>query len=529
MNPINRRAFLKSSVLSAPAVVGAAGVLSAAAQAMAEEPKKLSHDSRTRTSEPSFTGGEGSLETASKASGSGKTYRLTREIPVEEGYDLVVAGGGPAGAAAAISAARLGAKVLLVEAAGCLGGMGTSALVSNWYSLGDGQQLVVGGLILELIHTMCRDKQVTPSAYENFQKGKYLGSVGFDPEALKMLLDKLCQDAGVEVRFFTRVIDADADPQKGRVNGVITSSVEGYRYLRASTFIDGTGDAVLADLCGAACRAAGRDTPNIMPPTLCARIADVDYDRFSKTQQQAMIEKAIADGFFTQPDRHVPGIFRSGPNTATMNAGHLFHTDALKTRSLSDAMVFGRRLVQEYASFYRKYMPGCENMQVMGTGSLLGVRESRRIVGEYELHYGDFQARRHFPDQIAVYTKAVDIHVYDLSAAEYQRYHEEYSKLDRLKKGESYGIPYGVLVPKGWTNLWVAGRCVSADVKVNGAIRDQPGCSMMGQAAGTAAVQSLRTGQAANALDTEQLVLTLRKAGANLPQTKTSKTMTRSA
>ena len=244
-------------------------------------------------------------------------------------------------------------------------------------------------------------------------------------------------------------------------------------------------------------------------------------------QQQALVEKAIAENFFTQPDRHVPGLFPSGLSTATMNAGHLFHTDALKTRSLSDAIVLGRRLVQEYARFYRKYMPGCENMLVAATGNLLGVRESRRIVGEYEMNYADFQARRHFPDQIALCCKGVDIHVYDLGAEEYRRYHDEFTKLDRPKKGENYGIPYSVLVPQGWKNLWVAGRCVSTDVKVHGAIRDQPSCSMMGQAAGTAAVQSIRTGQPANELDTEQLVLTLRKAGANLPQPQLSPTMTR--
>ncbi len=152
-----------------------------------------------------------------------------------------------------------------------------------------------------------------------------------------------------------------------------------------------------------------------------------------------MVEKAIADGFFTQPDGHVPGLFRSGPTTATMNAGHLFHTDALKTRSLSDAIVAGRRQVQEYAAFYRKYMPGCEHMQVAATGSLLGIRESRRIVGEYEMNYADFQARRHFPDQIALGCKGVDIHVYDLSAEEYRRYYEEFNKLDRPKKGENFG------------------------------------------------------------------------------------------
>jgi hypothetical protein len=460
---------------------------------------------------------------------TGKTYRLTREIPVENGFDLVVAGGGPAGAAAAICAARLGAKVVLLEATGSLGGMGTNALVSLWFSLTDGARSVVGGLILELMQSLCRDNMVSPNAAAKFQKGLPIDAIGFQPEALKLLLDKLCHDAGVEVRFFTRVIEADADPRQRRVRGVIISSVEGLRCLRARTFIDATGDAVLADLCGAAARAAGRDTPNIMPPTLCASLADIDYDRFGKVSQQAMVEKAIADGFFSQPDRHVPGVIRNGPgNTAMMNAGHLFRANALKTRSLSDAMSRGRQLVQEYAAFYRKYMPGCERMQVVATGSLLGVRESRRIVGEYELNHADFRARRHFPDQIAVYTKAVDIHVYDLTPEEYKRYHDEYNERDRLKRGESYGLPYGILVPKGWTNLWVAGRCNSSDVKVNGAIRDQPACSMMGQAAGTAAMQSLRAGQPACGLDTAKLVETLRANGAYLPQTDLQKTMTRS-
>ena len=451
-------------------------------------------------------------------------FRLEREIPVEDGFDLVVAGGGPAGVAAALAAARLGADVLLIEALGCLGGMGTSALVANWYALGEGQAFRVGGILLELIHALCRDGWADPEARKRFEDGRYVERLGYDPEGLKLLLDARCREAGVEVRFFTRVIDADADEDKQQVRGVITHSVEGYRYIRAGAFVDATGDAVLSDLCGVLSREAGRDTPNIMPPTLCARIADVDDDRFDRTTQQAKVEQAIADGFFSQPDRHVPGLFPSIETTATMNAGHLFHTDALETRSLSDAMVRGRELVQEYAAFYRAYVPGCERMKVVGTGALLGVRESRRIVGEYELNYDDFRARRHFPDQIAVYRKRVDIHVYDLSPEEYERYHEEFNELDVLKPGEYYGIPYGVLVPKGWSNLWVAGRPVSADLKVHGAIRDQPACILMGQAAGTAAVP---TGQPAYELDTECLVCTLRKAGVYLPQPETSRTMTR--
>jgi hypothetical protein len=191
-------------------------------------------------------------------------------------------------------------------------------------------------------------------------------------------------------------------------------------------------------------------------------------------------------------------------------------------------MVRGRQLAQEYLAFFRKYVPGCENMEHATTANLMGVRESRRIVGEYELNMHDYLARRQFPDQIGVFNKAVDIHVYDDSPEEYARFCEEYTDRGRLKPGECFGIPYGIIVPKGWQNLWTAGRCASSDVQVHGSIRVQPAASMMGQAAGTAAMQCLQTGQIACSLNTETLINTLRDHGAYLPQESTSSTMTRS-
>jgi len=210
-----------------------------------------------------------------------------------------------------------------------------------------------------------------------------------------------------------------------------------------------------------------------------------------------------------------------------LNGGHLFRMNALKCRDLSEGIMLGRRIVQEYVAFYRKYVSGCTNLQLVATGAVIGVRESRRIVGEYELTIKDYLARRQFPDQIAVFNKAVDIHAYDCTEEAYKKYYREYSRTGRLKPGECFGIPYSILVPKGWRNLWVAGRCNSSDVKVHGSIRVQPAASMMGQAAGTAAVQSIRTKQPANDLDTAELIQTLRKTGAYLPQKETSKAMTR--
>jgi hypothetical protein len=145
------------------------------------------------------------------------------------------------------------------------------------------------------------------------------------------------------------------------------------------------------------------------------------------------------------------------------------------------------------------------------------VRESRTVDGLYQLNYDDFKQRRHFDDQIGVYNKSVDIHVYDTSDEQWERYLEEFTKIDRLALGESYGLPYRILVPKGFDNLWVSGRCVSSDVKVNGAIRDQPACYMLGEAAGLAAVQSIDENETAAELDTAKLINRLKENGAYLP------------
>lgn len=456
------------------------------------------------------------------------TYFLQRTIPAESGYDLVVAGGGPAGSAAAICAARLGAKVLLVESTGCLGGMGTSGLVTAFDPMANGKENLVGGFMLELVEALYARGYMAPGIDPNSWRRDYHRWSPFRVEGLKLLLDEYMLKAGVEVRFFTRVIDAEASAGEGRVKGVVVSNVEGYRYIKAPTFIDATGDAILAHIAGAKCREAGRDTPRIMPATFASLFAGIDWSApRQRNEEQNYLPKALEDGHFSQPDRHLPGLWKVGHQIGYLNGGHLFNLNALRCRDLSDGVMWGRRIATEYMDFYRKYVPGCEDLEHVTMASLLGIRESRRIVGEYELNIDDYLGKREFPDQIGIFNKFVDIHPYDTSNAEWTRFNDERGKTAKLAPGEWFGIPYGILVPQGWKNLWVAGRCASSDVKVHGSIRVQPAASMMGQAAGTAAVQSLKSGLPAAELDMRELITTLRTNGAKLPQKELRREITR--
>lgn len=462
-------------------------------------------------------------------------YQFSRSIPSDEPYDLVVAGGGPAGTAAAVCAARLGLKVLLAEATGCLGGMGTSGLVASFGPVSDGERMLVGGFMKELLATMWERKAFGPQVTEDYLNRQLNRWVPFSPEHLKRILDEFTVRAGVEVRFFTRVVEANV--QGRRVEGVVVSNVEGLRYVPAKAFIDATGDAALAALTGADCKVVLRDTETVAPSTLCSLLAGMNWDdpayegngidAVKARVRSEFVPKAIDDGFFTQEDRFFPGMNRVGPQGATLNAGHVFNLNPLSIRSLSDGMVFGRKLAVEYTEFYRKYVPGCEQVELLTTASVMGVRDSRRIVGEFELGIDDFLARRQFPDQVAVYNRPTDVHPSDTSKKEYERFLKDFHGKDNLGRGESVGIPYSILVPRGSVNLWVAGRCHSSDTKVHGSIRAQSAAYMMGQAAGTAAAQAIATGQPANDLDTGKLVETLRENGAYLPQAKLSREMTR--
>lgn len=448
--------------------------------------------------------------------------KYSKELEMDRPYDLVVVGAGPAGAAAAVAAGKRGLSVLLLEAGTQVGGMGTAGMVSSFAPMSDGLRPIAGGLALYLVEELYRRKATGPQVNPSYWLSALQRWVPYKPEELALIWDELLEDAQVAVRYCSRVVDVQMR-DAGLLDSLVVSDVTGLYAVRAKLFVDATGDAQLTAFAGFPTLRAGKNTKNIMPPTLCALFSDIKWDSMSFSpsgnqplRQQELLEKALSEHHFSHDDKHLPGLYRIGKSTGMMNAGHLFKTDALDRESLSKAYTKGRKLIREYLSFYQTYIPGCEDMDLLSSAPLLGVRESRRIVGEYVLNYEDYKARRRFDDSIGLCAGSVDIHIYDDTEEEYKRYYEEFNNRDRMQEGESLSIPYRALIPVGSRNLIVAGRCISTDVKAQGAVRIQPAATVMGEACGEAAALALLSGVSFPSVDVLRLQEVLLERGAIL-------------
>jgi hypothetical protein len=210
-------------------------------------------------------------------------------------------------------------------------------------------------------------------------------------------------------------------------------------------------------------------------------------------------------------------MYRLGERLGAGNIGHTFDVDGTDEVSLTKALVGGRKALMEYQRYYREYLQGFEKMNLVATGSLLGVRETRRIVGDYVLTLDDYKRRATFPDEIGRYAYPIDNHPLRPGKDSYAQHRREFDEALRYKKGESYGIPYRSLIPRGLDNVLVAGRCVSADRMVHGSIRVMPGCFITGQAAGSAAAMAAERGSLTRDIDVKDLQRRLKQLGGYLP------------
>lgn len=426
----------------------------------------------------------------------------SKELPVKYTVDVFVAGGGAAGVAASIAAARQGKTVLLVDSCGALGGLGTSGLVPAFAPFDDGVRPIATGIGWEIRNKVSK----------NFPLNAYWTTI--DAEELKRAYDDAVTEAGVICSFFTTVCDVVSND--GHIEYVVCTAKSGMFAVRAGMYVDCTGDGDLCALGGGRFEIGDTESGGkVMPGTLCSLWSGIDWDNMPPQVPNKYIEKAYADGVLSYEDRHLPGIFVGDHGFGGGNLGHLFDLDPTDERSLTAAMMWGRKSVCEYERYYKEYLRGYESMRLCATGAIAGVRESRRVTCDYTLCFNDFVKRAVFDDEIGRYCYPVDIHVANTDKAEYDRFENEYNNL-RYEAGESYGIPYRSLIASSFSNLLVAGRCIGTDRKMQASIRVMPGCFITGQAAGVAAALAAKT-QDARSVRREELISALQKLGAYLP------------
>jgi hypothetical protein len=432
--------------------------------------------------------------------------QFLREIDIKKKVQVCVVGGGPAGCAAALAAARSGAEVFLAEAHTCLGGLGTAGGVPIFMTFTDGVNFLADGIGREILERMNSEDTACPD------------SLSINAEILKSLYEQMLLEAGVDFSYMTEFIGAEN--ASGKVTCAVFNAKSGIFAVEAEVFIDCSGDGDLCARAGADFM-FGDDNGKVMPATLCSFWAGIDWEKFraSGANPRKILFQAFEDGIFRENDPHHTGITKTAKHLGGGNMGHLFGLNPLDEASLTAGLLEGRKQAMEFERYYKEYIPGYENVELTATASLPGIRESRRITGNYVLDIEDYKARRTFADEIGRYCYPIDIHPAS-TAPEDQREFEHFMRSLRYQPGESYGIPYRVLTVYGFDNLLVAGRCVSSDRYLQGSIRVMPGCFITGQAAGTAAVLACENNGNIRAFPVTHLQKKLKKLGAWLPNLK---------
>ncbi len=462
-----------------------------------------------------------------------RTYvESSKELPVLCEADVLVLGGGPAGVCAAIAAARAGKKTVLVERYGFLGGMCTAAgvlSIGGWQHDLDGRPLIEG-LPAEIMRGLARRQGADPAKVHflttkrkdrpTYQEGSF-GSyfVRVNPAILKCVLDDLVIAAGVTL--YLHMLVADVILEGKTLCGVIVESKSGRQAVLAQRMIDCTGDADVVAMAGGAFE-VGDENGSCQPMSQIFTLANAAPDDF--------------DFSLTHDDSHLPplqrnryagavklarerGELRENPNellcalppldwrhqqVRVVNFTRVQNADATSAQSLTNAEIAGRRQALEALDFMQKYVPGCEKAYISSLWPQIGIRESRRIVGEYTLSGRDIQNATRFEDAIARGIYMIDVH---------NKSGVHASRTDALKK--PYDIPYRALLPAKLENLLVAGRCISGDGIAMASYRIISHCMAMGQAAGEAAALSLDQKVSPKDIDVCQLQKRLEQNDAN--------------
>jgi len=412
---------------------------------------------------------------------------------------VLVVGSGSAGTTAALTAAHLGAQVTLIERYGFMGGISTQVLDTfyGFFIPGSSSRKVVGGIpdlvIEELVHRKAAIYR--PNTYGAGQ------GITYDPEMLKVIWEQLALSMGTLILFHSLVIDVILENE--RLTGVIFANKAGLHQIKADVIIDASGDADLAALAGVPYESAN-DQP-VQSLTTTFKMINVDVNKaktVTKNQLQALIENTAG---YDLPRKEGSAHISPLANVMVTNMTRVINIDPNDIEALSAAETEGRRQAFEYARFLVDHVPGYESAALGGLSTQIGVRESRRIFGQYRLSRADVLQAAKFQDAIA------------LCGAPIEEHHAgQGTRWEYLPEGETYQIPLRCLLPQTLDGLLVAGRCLSADHDAHASVRSMGQCMAMGQAAGVTAALTIHKKKPINELSIFEIQSSLRSLGAIL-------------
>ncbi|MGH9397136.1 MAG: FAD-dependent oxidoreductase [Terriglobia bacterium] len=433
-------------------------------------------------------------------------YLYQKQIPLVASPDILVVGSGSAGSTAAITAAREAqrvspqAEVLLVERYGFLGGISTGVLDTfyGFYTPGRLAKKVVSGIPDDVVAELNQLDRVIERP-NTFGAGT---GITYNPEILKVVWERLAERAGVHLLYHTFVTDVVMEGE--RIAGVIVSSKSGLGLIRSKIVIDASGEADVAAWAGVPFEMAGERAP-AQTLTTTFRLANVDVERARSFPRAEFLARMAESGQYDLSRRD--GSVHATPVEGVMATimTRVKFVDPTQPEQLTRAEFEGRRQALEYERFLREQIPGYKAARIVAFSTQIGVRESRRIYGEYRLTREDVIAARKFEDAIGLCGAPIEDH-----------HPGSDTRWDYLPEGETVGIPYRTLVPQKVENLLVAGRCFSATHDAHAAVRSMAQCMAMGQAVGCAAALCLARHQSPRELPVPLLQQALRSLGATL-------------
>lgn len=433
------------------------------------------------------------------------------KIPLHAVADVLVIGGGSAGCCAAIAAREAGAeRVILVERYGFPGGSSTQMLDTfyGFFTPGEQPRKVVGGLPDRVVNAL-------DSAGAVFLRPNTYGAgtgVNYNPERLKLVWDELLAAAGVRVLLHCTLVDAERDAA-GRLSGVVVFTKRGFLRLAARRFIDASGDADLCHWAGIPYERAGELEP-AQTLTTTFRMSNVDLAAYEAAGGKKMLMRRMAEAV----DAGTHPLPRKSGSLHRMNAAGCISTvavrvadvDATDFEQLTAAEQEGRRQAFVFEKFFQDCVPGFAASHIIGLSHQIGVRETRRVFGEYRLTKEDCLGVARFDDRVALCGAPIEDH----RAAPDGK--SEETVWGYVPGGQAYDVPYRTLVPKGRDEIWVAGRCFSATHDAHASCRSMGQTMALGQAAGAAAALSLKLDCGARDLPMAKLQAVLRAGGAVL-------------